>query len=198
MLSRAAIMRELEVGGISVTPTPRPEHIGPNSIDLHFGSKLYQLSANGRVPVIDSTGATYWAIDPQDPPPLVEVPLRPEGYWLLVPGEFYLGSTVERTKCVGFVPHLCGRSTAGRLSIEVHKTAGLGDNGFDGSWTLEVAVTEPVLVRPGDRLLQVAFSPCWDARVLDEALSRVDLYSKRDGHHYQGSTAARPPSKLTP
>jgi dCTP deaminase len=157
---------------------PAPERIGPNSIDLHLGDTLKMYAPveysrpprdwerpdvlNHRVKVRDPVnGATYYAIDPRNPPPLVDVPKLDDGRWLLVPGQFYIGVTKERTFTRGVVPHIDGRSTCGRLSIEAHKTAGVGDNGFNGRWTLEIEVTEPVLVSPGDRLFQVYFTPCW-------------------------------------
>jgi len=142
----------------------------------------------GRVTVYDPvSGKRFQTIDPQNPPPLVDVlkvgGIRPgppgdpyscygptgqgrpkypyNDHWLLVPGQFYLGETLETTYCRGVVPHLDGRSTCGRLSIEAHKTAGVGDNGFNGRWTLEIEATEPVLVRPGDRLFQIYFTPAW-------------------------------------
>ena len=159
---------------------PEPKKIGPNSIDLHLGDSLQMYAPaafsprtvqmdwhspdvlHGRVRVVDPvSGATYYALDPKDPPKLVDVPKLPDGRWLLTPGQFYIGVTLERTKTVGVIPHLDGRSTCGRLSIEAHKTAGVGDNGFNGRWTLEIEATEPVLVAPGDRLFQIYFSPCW-------------------------------------
>ncbi len=161
MISRNAIQSLMKAGLITVTPAP--VKVGPNSIDLRLGDalKTYHHSEN-RVKVKDPVlGATYYAIDPKNPPPLVDVPKLPDGRWLLVPGQFYLGVTLEETFCRGVVPHLDGRSTCGRLSIEAHKTAGVGDNGFRGRWTLEIEVTEPVLVAPGDRLFQVYFTPCW-------------------------------------
>lgn len=183
MLSRSAIKRLMEKGLIKVTP--EPEKIGPNSVDLRLGDELKMYAPvghskplrmewqqpdqlNGRVAVQDPVnGATYYAIDPKNPPPLIDVPKLPDGRWLLTPGQFYLGSTLEETYCRGVVPTLDGRSTCGRLSIEAHKTAGVGDNGFHGRWTLEIEVTEPVLVRPGDRLFQVYFEPCWGEGVAD-------------------------------
>lgn len=153
----------MKAGLIKVTPDP--VKIGPNSIDLRFGDtlKVYHPTEN-RVSVVDPmTGAIYMAIDPKNPPPLVSVPKLPDGRWLLVPGQFYLGCTLEETYCRGVVPHLDGRSTCGRLSIEAHKTAGVGDNGFKGRWTLEIEATEPVLIAPGDRLFQVYFTPAWGA-----------------------------------
>lgn len=161
MLSRNALQSLMKAGLITVKPAP--VKMGPNSIDLRLGDELktYHPTKN-RLRVVDPVGgATYYALDPKNPPPLVDVPKLPDGRWLLVPGQFYLGVTLEETFCRGVVPHLDGRSTCGRLSIEAHKTAGVGDNGFRGRWTLEIEVTEPVLVAPGDRLFQVYFTPCW-------------------------------------
>ena len=177
MLSRAAIRHLMEVGLIKVEP--KPNKIGPNSIDLRLGDslKMYKQPEFSKPPVMAHevpdvlhnrirvvapvSGATYYAIDPKNPPPLVDVPKLPGGRWLLVPGQFYIGVTHERTYTRGVVPHLDGRSTCGRLSIEAHKTAGVGDNGFNGRWTLEIEATEPVLISPLDRLFQVYFEPCW-------------------------------------
>lgn len=183
MLSRRAIKSLMAKGLIQVTP--EPAKIGPNSIDLRLGDELKMYAQpshskpfrmewqqldqlNGRVAVRDPVnGATYYAIDPKSPPPLVDVPKLPDGRWLLTPGQFYLGRTLEETFCRGVVPTLDGRSTCGRLSIEAHKTAGVGDNGFRGRWTLEIEVTEPVLVAPGDRLFQIYFEPCWGEGMAD-------------------------------
>lgn len=175
MLSRRAIRHLIEAGLIKVEPEPKK--IGPNSIDIHLGDTLQMYAPaeyepprmkpnvlNNRVRVRDPvSGATHYAIDPKNPPPLRDVPKLDDGRWLLVPGQFYIGVTRERTYTRGVVPHLDGRSTCGRLSIEAHKTAGVGDNGFNGRWTLEIEATEPVLVAPGDRLFQIYFTPCWGA-----------------------------------
>jgi dCTP deaminase len=161
VISRAAIQSLMKAGLITVTP--EPTKMGPNSIDLRLGDtlKTYHPTKN-RITVVDPvSGAEFRALNPKNPPPLVDVPKLRYGRWLLVPGQFYLGVTLEETYCRGVVPHLDGRSTCGRLSIEAHKTAGVGDNGFRGRWTLEIEVTEPVLVAPGDRLFQVYFTPCW-------------------------------------
>lgn len=220
MISRNAIQSLMKAGLITVSPTP--VKMGPNSIDLRLGDELktYHPTKN-RIRVVDPVGGgTFYAIDPKNPPPLVDVPRLPDGKWLLVPGQFYLGVTLEETFCRGVVPHLDGRSTCGRLSIEAHKTAGVGDNGFRGRWTLEIEVTEPVLVAPGDRLFQVYFTPCWgqglalllqaafdsrdSVRVVETVggvevcaplLELDDLYGQGEGH-YQGSKGVRGPSPL--
>ena len=179
MITRPAIKALMEAGLITVTPDP--VKIGPNSIDLRLGDSLKQYHpTEGRVTVRDPVSRDlFGAIDPRNPPPLVEVPKVSQGWpgeggWLLVPGQFYLGATMEETYCRGVVPHLDGRSTCGRLSIEAHKTAGVGDNGFRGRWTLEIEVTEPVLVRPGDRLFQIYFTPAWGKGVAHMIRSIVD------------------------
>lgn len=191
VISRAAIQVLLEAGLIKVTPDP--VKIGPNSIDLRLGGelKVYHPTVN-RVTVVDPlTGATYQALDPKNPPPLIDVPKLQDGRWLLVPGQFYLGVTLEETYCRGVVPHLDGRSTCGRLSIEAHKTAGVGDNGFKGHWTLEIEVAEPVLVAPGDRLFQVYFTPAWGRGL---ALLLKGLLEDRTGlEFWQGAVTYQPP-----
>ena len=165
MLTRPAIKALMGAGLIKVTP--EPVNIGPNSIDLRLGDSLKMYHpTEGRIPVFDPVHeGLLLAIDPRNPPPLIDVPkVAKDGYqdaWLLVPGQFYLGVTLEETYCRGVIPHLDGRSTCGRLSIEAHKTAGVGDNGFHGRWTLEIEATEPVLVWPGDRLFQLYFTPAW-------------------------------------
>lgn len=191
MIPRAAIKVLLEAGLIKVNPDP--VKIGPNSIDLRLGDelKVYHPTEN-RVAVVDpASGLVYQALDPKNPPPLVDVPKLPDGRWLLVPGQFYLGVTLEETYCRGVVPHLDGRSTCGRLSIEAHKTAGVGDNGFRGRWTLEIEVTEPVLVAPGDRLFQVYFTPAWGSGL---ALLLKGLLEDTTGlEFWQGSVTYQPP-----
>jgi dCTP deaminase len=198
----------MEKGLIQITPPPT--HVGPNSVDLRFGPHLKQYNPEDSrwVRVQDPlTGVEISAIDPRNPPGLVEVPTLPDGGWVLIPGRFYLGETLERTYCRGVVPRLDGRSTSGRLSIEVHRTAGVGDNGFDGVWTLEITVTVPVIVRPGDRLLQVYFEPALGVDTatgilqdsLTEGLSQYetrDLYVSGRGHHYQQSSSVGGPAPL--
>jgi dCTP deaminase len=175
MITRDAIRVLMKAGLITVTPDP--VKIGPNSIDLRLGESLraYSPSQYHRIKVIDPLrGGAHWAIDPHKPPPLEEVPKARGGKWLLVPGQFYLGHTHEETFCKGVVPHLDGRSTCGRLSIEAHKTAGVGDNGYRGQWTLEIEATEPVLVAPLDRLFQIYFTPAWGEGMAHLIRSTVD------------------------
>lgn len=85
----------------------------------------------------------------------------PETGYVLRPGVLYIGRTVERTATEKYIPMLNGRSSGGRLGISIHVCAGFGDIGFDGTWTLEITVVEPVIVYPNVEIAQVSyFTPC--------------------------------------
>ena len=73
------------------------------------------------------------------------------------PGRLYLGRTVEYTRTKGFVPMLEGRSSVGRLGLVVHVTAGFGDVGFAGYWTLELFCVNPVKIYPGVEVCQIYY-----------------------------------------
>lgn len=109
----------------------------------------------------------------------------PETGMVLYPGIHYLGSTNERTIVNGFVPKIDGRSSIGRLGLSVHITAGFGDNGFDGTWTLEITVEEPLKIYPNEEICQISFeTACGDSN------NPENIYR---GRYYQqeGPTASR-------
>lgn len=81
----------------------------------------------------------------------------PEGGLVLAPGQLYLGRTAERTETHGLVPMIEGRSSVGRLGLFVHVTAGFGDVGFCGYWTLEMFAVHPVRVYPGVPICQIFY-----------------------------------------
>ena len=82
--------------------------------------------------------------------------IPPEGL-VLEPGILYLGRTVENIRSEHHVPMLEGRSSIGRLGIVVHLTAGLGNIGSSGYWTLEIACVQPVRIYPGVAICQIYF-----------------------------------------
>lgn len=82
--------------------------------------------------------------------------IPPEGL-VLHPNQLYLGRTVERTETHNLVPMLEGRSSVGRLGLFVHVTAGFGDIGFCGYWTLEMFAVQPVRVYPGVAICQIFY-----------------------------------------
>ncbi|MBG90788.1 MAG: dCTP deaminase [Actinobacteria bacterium] len=76
---------------------------------------------------------------------------------VLEPGTLYLGRTHEKTITRKFVPMLEGRSSVGRLGMFVHVSAGFGDVGFDGYWTLEILVTHPLKIYPFVEICQIFY-----------------------------------------
>ena len=82
--------------------------------------------------------------------------IPPEGL-VLNPKQLYLGRTVERTETHNLVPMLEGRSSVGRLGLFVHVTAGFGDVGFRGHWTLEMFAVQPIRIYPGIPICQIFY-----------------------------------------
>lgn len=123
-------------------------------------------------------GTRKLALDTKKPAKLRKWQMDPEAGWLILPDVGYLMHTVERVHTDHYVPVLDGKSSIGRLFIQVHVTAGYGDAGYDGQYTLEVTSKFPVIVYPGMRFCQMRFY-C----ILGEVLSY------RDTGHYQGKQA---------
>jgi len=126
-------------GEIVIDPFDR-ECVGPNSVDLHLHPEMRFYSRA----ILDMK-------DDLQTQPLV----IPEDGLRLDPGLLYLGRTVEYTKFPRHVAQITGRSSVGRLGIHVHATAGLGDVGFEGTWTLEISVIQPVRIYPNVRICQI-------------------------------------------
>jgi dCTP deaminase len=84
------------------------------------------------------------------------IPMPDEGL-TLSPNQLYLGRTVERTVTHNLVPQIEGRSSIGRLGLFVHVTAGFGDVGFAGYWTLEMFAVQPVRIYPGVPICQIFY-----------------------------------------
>lgn len=81
----------------------------------------------------------------------------PEEGLVLEPGRLYLGRTMEYTKTDNLIPMLEGRSSVGRLGLFIHVTAGFGDVGFNGYWTLEMFCAQPIRIYPGVELCQIFY-----------------------------------------
>lgn len=81
----------------------------------------------------------------------------PEKGLLLEPNKLYLGRTNEFTKTEKYVPMLEGRSSTGRLGLFVHVTAGFGDVGFAGYWTLEIFCVQPIIIYPNVDICQIYY-----------------------------------------
>ncbi|MDR1688986.1 MAG: dCTP deaminase [Clostridiales bacterium] len=81
----------------------------------------------------------------------------PQSGFKLLPGKLYLGRTHEYTATKNLVPMLEGRSSIGRLGLSIHVTAGFGDIGFRGYWTLEIHCIEPVIIYPFVEICQIYY-----------------------------------------
>lgn len=81
----------------------------------------------------------------------------PEDGLQLEPLKLYLGRTLEYTKTDGYVPMLEGRSSIGRLGLFIHVTAGFGDVGFAGFWTLEMFCVHPIRIYPNVEVCQIYY-----------------------------------------
>ena len=126
---------------IEITPY-NPKQLNPNSYNLRLHNKLL---------VYDELPLDMKKLNP------TKELIIPEGGLLLEPGKLYLGRTVEHTKTDSYVPMLEGRSSVGRLGMFVHVTAGFGDVGFNGYWTLEIFVVEPLIIYPEVEICQIYF-----------------------------------------
>jgi dCTP deaminase len=143
-LSDSAILAAVENGEIKITPFRRG-CLQPNSYDLHLGSSLLVYTER----ILDAKREHLTR----------EVPIGDEGL-VLEPGEIYLGVTEEHTEASPtLVPYLDGKSSVGRLGLWVHVTAGGGDAGFSGAWTLELVAVKPIRVYPGMPIAQIRYEP---------------------------------------
>ena len=141
MLTGSAIRRE---NGIGLTIDPfRLEQLGPNSYNLRLHNEL----------LVYEPGVI---LDVKRPAKTIRIPIPEEGY-VLQPDELYLGRTVEYTMSRDFVPCIDGRSSGGRFGIFVHLTAGFGDVGYEGAWTLELSCIRPVRIYPNMEICQIFF-----------------------------------------
>ncbi|MFV0518803.1 MAG: dCTP deaminase [Lachnospirales bacterium] len=116
--------------------------VNPNSYNLKLHNKLL---------VYDEK-----ILDMRKPNKVTEIIIPEEGL-LLEPNKLYLGRTVEYTKTKNLVPMLEGRSSIGRLGLFIHVTAGFGDDGFSGYWTLEIQCIEPIIIYPNVEICQIFY-----------------------------------------
>jgi dCTP deaminase len=172
ILSGPEILSQIEKGRITIDPF-NPAHVNPASVDLTLGSEVavyHQVTSreSGWANVAAEHGGVsngsrvlpYRSSPPLDtkkPLSVRRYTIDPEQGWTLNPGVGYLMHTTERVGTNDFVPILDGKSSIGRLFIKVHETAGFGDPGFNGQYTLEVTAQFPVIVYPGMRICQIRF-----------------------------------------
>jgi len=142
ILTGDEILNEMKAGNISVEPFEM-SRLNPNSYNLCLYDTLLMLADD----VLDMRKECRYK----------EIVI-PESGFRLEPGHLYLGRTLEYTKTLKHVPLLEGRSSIGRLGISIHATAGFGDVGFCGFWTLEISVIQPVIIYPRIEICQIYYT----------------------------------------
>jgi dCTP deaminase len=149
VLSDGSIRRLVEEGRIGIDPYA-PELMQPSSLDVRV-DRYFRVFRNSRYPFIDVKARQ------EDLTELVEVADEP---FILHPGEFVLGSTLERvTLPDDLVARLEGKSSLGRLGLLIHSTAGFIDPGWDGHVTLELSnvANLPITIYPEMKIGQLSF-----------------------------------------
>lgn len=150
ILSDRTIREAMAAGRIVIDPFDEA-CLQPSSIDVKV-SNLFRVFRNHTAAVIDVKR------DPAELTELVDVPS--DGVFMLHPGEFVLGSTLERIAIADdLVARVEGKSSLGRLGLLIHSTAGFIDAGFDGHITLELSnvANLPITLYPGMKIGQVSF-----------------------------------------
>jgi len=150
VLSDATIARYLAEGRIEIDPYDQ-SLLQPSSVDVRVDT-LFRVFHNNRYPFIDVKTAQ------EDLTELVEVSETQP--FVLHPGEFVLGSTLERVRLPeDLVARLEGKSSLGRLGLLIHSTAGFIDPGWDGHVTLELSnvANLPITIYPGMKIGQISF-----------------------------------------
>lgn len=179
LLTGPEIEYAVDEGLITIDPFVK-ENVGPNSVDLRLADDIRRYALK----------STY--IDSRARTPNMRRLATHNGGYRLTPGKLYLARTVETVGSDHYVPTIEGRSSMGRLGVQVHMTAGIGDMGFHGTFTLEIHVTHPVILYPGQRVAQVLFWTTQGARRLYqgryqnqvnpvESRGYIEGYTPRDG-----------------
>lgn len=140
--------------------------INPNSYNLSLADELLVYESN--------------TLDMKLENPVKRIVIPQEGI-LLEPNRLYLGRTAEFTRTEDYVPMLEGRSSTGRLGLFIHVTAGFGDMGFAGYWTLEIFCIQPIRIYAGAQVCQIYYHTV-----------EGDLSVTYNGGKYQNNSGIQP------
>lgn len=160
MLTANEILKQIKKGNIDIDPFDI-KNLNPNSYNVHLAKKL-KVYDKGAILDVKTQNNSFREIE------------IPEEGFILLPNTLYIGATQERVQSDKFISSIDGRSSIGRLGMQIHLTAGFGDIGFNGTYTLEITVVQPVRMYPLYPVAQIHF---------EKADGKVDfLYNGR----YQG------------
>lgn len=120
----------------------QPSQLNPNSYNLRLHHELLVYEED--------------ILDMKKPNRFKQIIIPEEGL-VLEKDKLYLGRTIEYTRTENYVPMLEGRSSVGRLGLFIHVTAGFGDIGFAGYWTLEIFCVQPIRIYAGVEICQIYY-----------------------------------------
>jgi dCTP deaminase len=164
ILTDKTIIDEIAAGNIVIQPLTE-ENIGTNSVDLTLSNTLLMY--------------TDHVLDARKKNPSVQIIIPKEGL-ILQPNILYLASTIEYTETLRHVPILHGKSSLARLGLFIHVTAGFGDVGFAGHWTLELVTVHPIRIYAGMKIAQICYHDISEMPYTDYA-SKADAKYKDQG-----------------
>lgn len=164
ILSDKDIIREIENKSIVISPYD-PACLGSNSYDVHLSKYL----------AVYKQKLPYDILDAKKHNEIEHFEIDSEVGYVIQPGTLYLGTTLEYTETHKHVPFLEGKSSTGRLGINIHATAGKGDIGFCNHWTLEISCIHPVRIYAGMPIAQLIYF---------EANAAINPYNTKKGAKY--------------
>ena len=149
--------------------------LNPNSYNLRLDDEIFVVGHNifldNSEGIIDlKSSQAFWKENKE-----------PDGSYILRPNKLYLARTVEYTETFNLVPMIEGRSSIGRCGLFVHITAGFGDTGFKGCWTLELVTTYPIKIYPNMEICQIYYHTI---------MGEVDNY--KDDAKYNNNSGVQP------
>jgi dCTP deaminase len=196
ILTGREIAKQRSEGRINIDPWD-DDRINPASYDLSLGGevKVYKNAVFPETSPDLNNLTPRWcvtsflkqsALDAAKDNEVHSFQLNEGDGFLIFPGIGYLMHTRERVFTEHYVPIIDGKSSIGRLFVKVHETAGYGDPGFDGQYTLEVTTMQPIHLYVGMRICQVRFHT-----VVGEVASYQDHKSNYTGTSALGAVASR-------
>ena len=143
MLSGKKISEKIKSGVIKITPFIE-ENLNPNSYDLTLDKTLFYYTDD--------------VLDVKKVNAVNKIELDRDKGYMLTPGRIYIANTVEYTESAYYIPMIEGKSSLARLGLSIHATAGFGDIGYKGVWTLELSCIQPVVIYPYMKIAQLYYN----------------------------------------
>lgn len=200
ILTDITILECIDKGEIVISPFNK-DNLGTNSVDLTLNPKMlvYQRAEDyiNHSLVNDKSGVIFIGLTADGNAIYKELYQEyhidcfeknetfgftiPDDGFVLRPGQLYIASTNEYTETHNTVPKLEGKSSIGRLGLFVHVTAGYGDVGFCGTWTLELVATVPIKIYPNMKICQISYHSITEKPMVSYKQKESAKYSGQEG-----------------